>query len=64
MSEDERYYLPCPQRKDRAKVPLTVCHKKKCMWLASDKGRFRCDYGDTSKILKKRVSRIEKDGVI
>ena len=64
MSEDERFYLSCPLRKNRAKVPLTVCHRKRCMWLASDKGRLRCDYGDPSKILKRRVARIERDGAI
>jgi hypothetical protein len=44
MSEDERYYLVCPLRKNRARVPVTVCEKNQCIFLASKDGKLVCDY--------------------
>ena len=64
MSDDERYYFPCPLRKNRARVPVTVCHQKKCLFLASEDGKLRCGYGD--KVLPgkmPRVNRVDRDGL-
>ena len=44
--EDLRYYLPCPLRKNRARIPVTVCHKQKCLFLGSENGKPKCKYGD------------------
>ncbi len=47
--EDERYYFPCPKRKNRARIPVTVCHKEKCIYLESEGGKLKCGYPKTVK---------------
>ncbi len=42
--EDERYYIQCPIRKNEAKVPVTVCQKRRCIHLESQDGELRCGY--------------------
>jgi hypothetical protein len=73
--DDERYYFSCPMRKNRARIPVTVCHQKKCLFLASEDGKLRCGYGDqrfkigppTLKLWRAgkrpRVSRVDRDGL-
>ena len=46
--EEMTDYLICPLRKDHGKVAVAVCHKKKCIFLASKDGKFVCDYASTS----------------
>lgn len=63
--DDERYYLLCPLRKNQARVAVTVCHGKKCIFLASEDGKLRCGYGDKNLPGKRpKINRIERDGVI
>jgi hypothetical protein len=47
--EDERYYASCPLRKNRARIPVTVCHKQRCLFLTSENGKQKCGYGDPNK---------------
>jgi len=64
MSDDERYYLICPMRKGQSRIAVTVCHQKKCLFLASEGGKLRCAYGDKNLPGKRpRVSRIDRDGL-
>jgi len=65
MSDDERYYLLCPMRKNQSRIAVTVCHQKKCLFLASEGGKLRCAYGDSRFKIGKRpkVSRIDRDGL-
>jgi hypothetical protein len=44
--EDIRYYFSCPLRKNRARIPVTVCRKQKCMFLGSKDGKPGCSSGD------------------
>ena len=45
MTEDERYYLVCPLRKNvGTRIPVTLCHRDKCFFLISKDGKFACDY--------------------
>lgn len=64
MSETQ--YLKCPLRKDHGRVPVGHCHKKECIFLTSDGGKFKCDYGNPNLGTGKRpkVKKIERDGVI
>jgi hypothetical protein len=70
--DDERYYLLCPLRKNQARIAVTVCHQKKCLFLASEGGRLRCGYDDPDRIrigagkaLPKwpKVNRVDRDGL-
>jgi hypothetical protein len=64
MMDDERYYFQCPMRKNQSRVAVTVCHGKKCLFLASEGGKLRCGYGD--KVLPGKrppVSRVDRDGL-
>jgi phage-related protein len=65
-AEDLRYYLSCPLRKNHARIPVTVCHKQKCLWLTSDGGKVKCGYGDPNLKPGKRpkVKKISRDGVV
>jgi len=65
-TEDLRYYLSCPLRKNHARVAVTVCHQKRCLWLTYDGGKLRCGYGDPNLTPGKRpkVKRIARDGVL
>ena len=70
-SEDERYYFQCPLRKNHARIPVTVCHKQKCLWLTNETGPsigsgFQCGYGDPNASVsnRPRVKKISRDGVI
>ena len=52
--EDERYYLVCPLRKNvGTRIPVTLCHRDKCMFLISRDGKTACDYEEFRK--KKKV---------
>jgi len=64
--DDERYYNPCPLRKGRPRIAVTVCRKQRCFWLASDGDKMKCGYGDPNANIGKRprVRRVERDGVI
>jgi len=45
MSENERYYLVCPLRKNvGTRIPVTLCHRDKCFFLISKDGKLACDY--------------------
>ena len=45
MTEDERYYLMCPLRKNVVtRIPVTLCHRNKCFFLISKDGKLVCDY--------------------
>ncbi len=63
---DERYYTPCPLRKNRAQIAITVCQKKQCIWLTTEDGKMKCGYGDPNASLGKRpaVNKISRDGAI
>lgn len=75
-TEDLRYYLSCPLRKNHARVSVTVCHQKRCLWLATGIGAhggapLHCGYGDPNLIPgKRRDARrcartgITRDGVV
>jgi len=60
----ETQYFQCPLRKNHARIPVTICHKQKCIWLATDGGKLRCGYGDQALPGKPKVKKIERDGVI
>jgi len=64
--EDFRYYFQCPLRKNHARIPVTVCHKQKCLWLATDGGKTKCGYGDPNASVSHRpkVKKISRDGVL
>jgi hypothetical protein len=72
--DDERYYFQCYMRKDRARIAVTVCHQKRCMFLTSEGGRLRCGYDDPLALRLRRsgkglpkwpkVSKIERDGIV
>jgi len=63
--EDERYYLLCPMRKNRARIAVTVCHGRKCIFLTSEGGKLRCGYGRDARTTRyPRVNRIDRDGVV
>jgi len=66
IEEDLRYYLSCPLRKNHARIPVTVCHKQKCIWLTSDDGKVKCGYGDPNLTPGKRprIKKISRDGVL
>jgi hypothetical protein len=66
MMDDERYYIQCPLRKNQARIPVTVCHKQRCIFLASKDEKIQCGYGDPNLIpgRRPRVKKIERDGVI
>jgi hypothetical protein len=42
MNEDERYYLPCPLRKNRARVPAIYCINHKCIHMITEHGKVKC----------------------
>jgi len=63
-TEDLRYYLPCPLRKNRARIPVTVCHKQKCLFLGSKDGKPSCTYGEQNLVSRPKVNKIERDGII
>lgn len=65
-SEDDfRYYFPCPLRKNHARIPVTVCHKQKCLWLTTDGEKLHCGYGDPNAKLcnRPKVKKIHRDGI-
>jgi hypothetical protein len=64
MMDDERFYFLCPLRKNRARIAVTVCHGRKCIFLASEDGKLRCGYGDKNLPARPRVNRIDRDGVV
>jgi hypothetical protein len=42
--DDLRYYNECPLRKGHPRIAITICHKQKCLWLATDGGKMKCGY--------------------
>jgi hypothetical protein len=57
-------YLRCLLRKDQGKVPVEHCHKKQCLFLASDGGVLKCDYGNLNLNRRPQVKKISRDGVV
>jgi hypothetical protein len=52
-AENETRYLTCLARKNQGKIPIGVCHKRKCVCLVSKDGRLFCDYKAMTKGKKK-----------
>jgi len=63
---DQQYYFQCPLRKNHARIAVTVCHQKRCLWLTYDGGKLRCGYGDPNLRPGKRpkVKKISRDGIV
>jgi hypothetical protein len=38
----EHFY--CGLRKSEPRISVAVCHQKRCLFLESDGGKFRCNY--------------------
>jgi hypothetical protein len=56
MAEDERYYLPCPLRKNQARIPVTVCIKERCIYIESVSGKTICGFNTgTVKYVRNRA---------
>jgi hypothetical protein len=53
-------YLICKARKDQGKIPIAVCHKRKCVCLVSKDGKLICDYEAT---VKRKGHRTDPGGV-
>jgi hypothetical protein len=43
--EDERYYLPCPLRKNQARIAVTICDQNKCEFMIKEEKKIRCNFG-------------------
>ncbi len=51
-AETETHYLICRARKNQGKIPIGVCHKRKCVCLVSKGGKLVCDYEAIIKVKK------------
>jgi hypothetical protein len=50
--EDERYYVPCPNRKNQARIPVTLCER--CEYGSDDFTRVDPCWYPSSKRKRKR----------
>lgn len=42
--EELKEYFYCGLRKSEPRISVAVCHQKRCLFLESDGGKFRCNY--------------------
>lgn len=67
--EDQRYYVPCPKRKNQARIPLTLCFRCEFVTgeIADPQIEIGCGFPVSSKPkikkAKPKVKRIERDGL-
>ena len=67
-NEDERYYVPCPNRKNQARVALTICER--CEFASHPVFTIEdpCWFPASARPRKKKrtrpaVKRVERDGL-
>ncbi len=46
QGEDLYSYLNCPLRRGEPRISTKVCHKQRCIFLGSEDGKPKCNYGD------------------
>ncbi len=72
--EDERYYLPCPKRKNQARVPVNLCERCEfgsdnftrtdpCWYPAGRTVRKPYRRKGSNVVRRPKVKKIERDGL-